>query len=65
MKIRTRLTLQFILTMVGIVAVYSVTVLILTVFNLDNDIETGLHETALRIAGPISGRPGGWYALSQ
>lgn len=65
MKIRTRLTLQFILTMVAIVGVYSVTVLLFTAFNLDNDIETSMHESALKITGQITDRPGGWHALSQ
>lgn len=65
MKIRTRLTLQFILTMVAIVGVYSVTLLLFTTFNLDSDIETGLHQTALNITVQLSQRPGGWYAISQ
>src|SRR5215471_8518637 len=65
MKIRTRLTLQFILTMVGILGVYSVTALLFTAFNLDNDIETSMHESARQISSQISQLPGGWHALSQ
>ena len=65
MKIRTRLTLQFLLTMIGILGVYSVAILVFTGFSLDSDIETSMHETALKLASQISQHPGGLYAVSQ
>ena len=66
MKIRTRLTLQFILTMAGIAGIFGVTILWFTNFTLNSDnLETGMQESALEIASHVSQRPGGWDAVSQ
>src|SRR5437763_16436176 len=65
MNIRTRLTLQFILTMAGILGVFGVTILLFTSFNLDSGIEGIMHESAITLTSHISQRPGGWYAISQ
>lgn len=66
MKIRTRLTLQFILTMAGIAGIFGVTILWFTNFTLNSDnLETGMQESALEIASHASQRPGGWDAVSQ
>ncbi len=66
MKIRMRLTLQFILTMAGILGIFSVTILLFTSFNPGSDnIETEMQESAREIINHISQRPGGWHAVSQ
>lgn len=66
MKIRTRLTLQFILTMAGILGAFSVAILLFASFNpnIDN-IETGMQNSARQIAAQISVRKDGWDAASQ
>src|SRR5260370_30689532 len=65
MNIRTRLTIQFILTMAGIFAVFGVAILLFISKNLDSGIEVTMHEIANKITDQISQRPGGLYASSQ
>src|SRR5438270_384691 len=65
MNIRTRLTIQFILTMAGIFAVFGVAILLFISKNLDSGIEVTMHEIAIKITDQISQRPGGLYASSQ
>ncbi|GHO54451.1 sensor histidine kinase [Ktedonobacter robiniae] len=65
MKIRTRLTLQFILTMAGILSIFSVTILLVTDIHPDTDITTGMQESAVEITNQIVQRPGGLYAVSR
>lgn len=66
MKIRTRLTLQFILTMAGILSIFSVTILLFTSFSLGSDnSETTLQARAQEIVTHLSQRPGGWDVVSQ
>src|SRR5713226_5645120 len=65
MNIRTRLTIQFILTMAGILGVFGVAILLFVSLNLDSGIEATMHESAITITSHISQRPGGLYASSQ
>ena len=65
MKIRTRLTLQFIFIMTGILVVFSVTILVSTGYSLRNNIEGQMHETAIQISEGISASPGGFDHASQ
>ncbi len=65
MHIRTRLTIQFILTMAGILGVFGVAILLFISLNLDSGIELEMHERAITITSYISQRPGGLYASSQ
>src|SRR5258708_13449621 len=65
MHIRTRLTIQFILTMAGILGVFGVAILLFISLNLDSGIELEMHERAITITSYISQRTGGLYASSQ
>ena len=65
MKIRTRLTIQFILTMAGILGAFGVAILLFISLNLDKGIEVAMHESAIAITSHISQRPGGLYTSSQ
>src|SRR5258708_24979706 len=65
MHIRTRLTIQFILTMAGILGVFGVAILLFISLNLDSGIELAMHESAITITSDISQHPGGLYASSQ
>jgi signal transduction histidine kinase len=65
MKIRTRLTLQFIFIMIGILVVFSVTILVSTGYSLKTNIEGQMHETAIQISEGLSARPGGFDHASQ
>src|SRR5947209_7905180 len=65
MNIRTRLTIQFILTMAGILGAFAVAILLFTSLNLDKGIEVTMHESAIAITSHISQRPGGLYTSSQ
>jgi two-component system OmpR family sensor kinase len=66
MKIRTRLTLQFILTMAGILSVFSLTILLFTTFTPTSDnIEASMQEQARQIAAHLSSHPGEWKAVSS
>ncbi|HEX6110437.1 MAG TPA: HAMP domain-containing sensor histidine kinase [Ktedonobacteraceae bacterium] len=60
MKIRTRLTLQFIFIMTGILVVFSVTILLSTGFSLRNNVEGQMHETAVEMSTGITRSPGGF-----
>src|SRR2546421_12451955 len=65
MNIRTRLTIQFILIMDGLLGAFAVTILLFTSLNLDKGIEVAMHESAIAITSHISQRPGGLYTSSQ
>jgi two-component system, OmpR family, sensor kinase len=65
MKIRTRLMLQFIFIMTGILVVFSVTILVSTGYSLRNNIEGQMHETAIQISEGLSASPGGFDHASQ
>lgn len=66
MKIRTRLTLQFILTMAGILSVFSLTILLFTSLTPNSDnIEASIQAQARQIATALSSHPRGWEAVSQ
>jgi signal transduction histidine kinase len=65
MKIRTRLMLQFIFIMIGILVVFSVTILVSTGYSLRNNIEGQMHETTIQISEGINASPGGFDHASQ
>ena len=65
MNIRTRLTIQFILTMAVILGVFGVAIVLFVSSNLNSGIDVTMHEIAITITNRISQHPGGLYASSQ
>src|SRR5256885_8751119 len=65
MKIRTRLTIQFILTMAGILGELALAIWLFPSLTRDKGIEGAMHESAIAITSHISQRPGGLYTSSQ